>query len=304
VRTDDAPAGAAERASDPDARDAVSSQRDVPDARERLSDHESEGAHAVISVRRLAKVYRMGQTSIPALRGVNVEVARGEFVAIMGPSGSGKSTFMNLLGCLDRPTSGEYWLNGREVSRLSADAIADLRNRHIGFVFQGFNLLARATALANVALPLLYAGMPREERERRARRALRIVGLGNRLEHHPQQLSGGQQQRVAIARALVNSPSLLLADEPTGNLDTRTGMDIMAILQRLNGFGLTIVLVTHEADIAAYAQRQISFRDGLVVSDQAVTQQRSATDELQELLARRSAGGAGGEPVRIREEHA
>lgn len=304
MRTDDAPAGAAEQASGSDALDSapgLKEAREPMDAGERASNYE--GAQPVILVRRLSKVYRMGQTRIPALRGVNVEVARGEFVAIMGPSGSGKSTFMNLLGCLDRPTSGEYRLNGREVSRLSADAIADLRNRHIGFVFQGFNLLARATALANVALPLLYAGMPREERERRARRALRIVGLGNRLDHHPQQLSGGQQQRVAIARALVNSPSLLLADEPTGNLDTRTGMDIMAILQRLNGFGLTIVLVTHEADIAAYARRQITFRDGLVVSDQAVAQQRSATDELQELLAQR-ANGASGEPVRIREEQA
>jgi len=305
VRTDDAPAGAAERASGGDALDAAPGSqeaREAMDAHAREDAHAGEGAQPVISVRRLSKVYRMGQTSIPALRGVNVEVARGEFVAIMGPSGSGKSTFMNLLGCLDRPTSGEYRLNGREVSRLSADAIADLRNRHIGFVFQGFNLLARATALANVALPLLYAGMPREERERRARRALRIVGLGNRLDHHPQQLSGGQQQRVAIARALVNSPSLLLADEPTGNLDTRTGMDIMAILQRLNGFGLTIVLVTHEADIAAFARRQITFRDGLVVSDQTVAQQRSAVDELQKLLAQRSANGASGEPVRIREE--
>ena len=270
MRTDDASAGAAERAPASDALEVAPGQQEVIQARERASEHEGEGAQPVISVRRLSKVYRMGQTSIPALRGVNVEVARGEFVAIMGPSGSGKSTFMNLLGCLDRPTSGEYRLNGREVSRLSADAIADLRNRHIGFVFQGFNLLARATALANVALPLLYAGMPREERERRARRALGIVGLGNRIDHHPQQLSGGQQQRVAIARALVNSPSLLLADEPTGNLDTRTGMDIMAILQRLNGFGLTIVLVTHEPDIATYARRLVRFVDGRVTHDGAL----------------------------------
>jgi putative ABC transport system ATP-binding protein len=234
----------------------------------------------VIRVRRLAKLYRLGQTRVPALRGIDLEIARGEFVAITGPSGSGKSTFMNLIGCLDRPSGGEYWLNGREVSRLPADTIANLRNQHIGFVFQGFNLLARANALANVALPLLYAGMPREQRERRARRALTAVGLGDRLDHNPAQLSGGQQQRVAIARALVNGPSLLLADEPTGNLDSHTSVEIMALLQRLHAVGLTIVLVTHEADIAAYAQRQIAFRDGLVVRDEANHATRSAADEL------------------------
>ncbi|HEX9038986.1 MAG TPA: ABC transporter ATP-binding protein [Ktedonobacterales bacterium] len=224
-------------------------------------------ARAAISVRRVSKVYRLGQTHVAALRDISLEIRRGELVAITGPSGSGKSTLMNLLGLLDRPTSGQYWLNGREVGALDADTLADLRNRSIGFVFQGFNLLARGTALANVALPLVYAGVPRAERERRARRALRAVGLGERLHHKPAQLSGGQQQRVAIARALVNQPSLLLADEPTGNLDTRTSVEIMEMLTRLNGLGLTIALVTHEPDIAAYAPRQIAFRDGRVVHD-------------------------------------
>lgn len=243
-------------------------------------DEERPDERYVIAVRRLSKVYRMGQTRVPALKGVSLDIARGEFVAITGPSGSGKSTLMNLLGLLDRPSSGRYWLNGHEVSRLPQDTIADLRNQHIGFVFQGFNLQARATALANVALPMLYSGTPREERLRRARRALDLVGLGERIDHKPTQLSGGQQQRVAIARALVNGPKLLLADEPTGNLDTRTSIDIMAILQRLNAAGLTIVLVTHEPDIAAYAQRQIAFRDGAVARDIATPAPRRAADEL------------------------
>jgi putative ABC transport system ATP-binding protein len=258
-------------------------------------------ARPVIAVRRLTKVYRLGQTRVPALRGITLEVPRGEMVAVTGPSGSGKSTFMNLLGCLDRPDSGEYWLDGTEVSRLPADTIADLRNRRIGFVFQGFNLLPRSTALGNVALPLLYAGLPREERERRARRALQIVGLGSRVHHKPAQLSGGQQQRVAIARALVNGPSLLLADEPTGNLDTRTSVEIMSVLQRLNELGLTIILVTHEPDIAAYAQRQIAFRDGLVVRDEPAPAPRSAAEELARVTGASSHTQAQ-DAVRIREE--
>nr|BBH95014.1 macrolide export ATP-binding/permease protein MacB [Thermogemmatispora argillosa] len=237
----------------------------------------------IVLVRNLTKIYRLGETMVPALRGVSLAVRAGEFVAIMGPSGSGKTTFMNLLGCLDRPTSGDYWLVGRKVSQMTPDELADVRNRRIGFVFQSFHLLARSTALQNVALPLMYAGLPRAEQERRARRALELVGLGSRLHHRPSQLSGGQQQRVAIARALVNNPALLLADEPTGNLDSRTSVEIMAILQTLNARGLTIVLVTHEADIAAYAHRRILFRDGQIVSDEPVTATRSAHTELLQL---------------------
>ena len=247
----------------------------------------------VIETGELRKVYRLGQTRVPALRGVSLTIARGAFVAITGPSGSGKSTLMNLLGLLDTPSGGRYWLNGQEVSHLPADTIADLRNRHIGFVFQGFNLLARSNALANVALPMLYAGVAEAERTSRARRALQLVGLGDRLSHKPTELSGGQQQRVAIARALVNGPALLLADEPTGNLDTHTSVEIMAILQRLNAAGLTVVLVTHEPDIAAYAERQIAFRDGVVAHDTLNQTPRRAADEL--------TGGAG---VMRREEAA
>jgi putative ABC transport system ATP-binding protein len=234
----------------------------------------------VIETEDLRKVYRLGQTRVPALRGVSLTIERGAFVAITGPSGSGKSTLMNLLGLLDRPDSGRYWLNGQEVSQLPADTIADLRNRQIGFVFQGFNLLARSDALANVALPMLYAGLSETERTRRARRALQLVGLGDRLSHKPAELSGGQQQRVAIARALVNGPALLLADEPTGNLDTHTSVEIMAILQRLNAAGLTVALVTHEPDIAAYAGRQIAFRDGVIAHDTPILAPRRAADEL------------------------
>ena len=261
----------------------------------------SSSRQPVIIVQRMTKVYKLGQTRVVALRGVTLEVVQGEFVAIQGPSGSGKSTFMNLLGCLDRPTNGEYWLNGMEVSKLSSDKIADVRNRRIGFVFQGFNLLPRATALANVAIPLVYSGVPRAERERRARRALQIVGLEGRMHHRPLQLSGGQQQRVAIARALVNSPALLLADEPTGNLDSRTAIEIMVVLQRLNALGLTIVLVTHEQDIAAYTQRQVAFRDGRVVRDERARAPRSAAADLLEIRGG-TPQSALRESVHIREE--
>jgi putative ABC transport system ATP-binding protein len=208
--------------------------------------------------------------TVPALRGVNVDVRPGEFVAVMGASGSGKSTFMNVVGCLDRPTRGQVLLDGEDVARLSRDALAAVRGRLIGFVFQGFNLLPRTSALENVELPMLYQGVPSAERRRRAAAALERVGLAGRLEHTPAQLSGGQQQRVAIARALVNSPKLLLADEPTGNLDSQTSVEVMALFQALNDEGITIVLVTHEHDVAAHAKRVVTFKDGNVLSDQPV----------------------------------
>ena len=233
-------------------------------------DQQSNGATAavpVIRVWKLSKDYYLGRTVVPALSAVDLEIARGEFVAIMGPSGSGKSTLMNILGCLDRPTSGNYWLDGIPVGEMSTGELADVRNREIGFVFQNFNLLPWMTALANVQLPLVYAGVPTEQREQRALWALAMVGLGSRANHRPMELSGGQQQRVAIARALVNAPSLILADEPTGNLDSRTSMEILTILQRLNARGITVVLVTHEADIAIYCSRKITFRDGRVMQD-------------------------------------
>jgi len=227
----------------------------------------------VIHVENLFKTYRMGDVEVPALRGINLTIERGEFVAVMGSSGSGKSTFMNILGCLDRPTSGQYWLEGEEVGSLSADAWAHIRNKRIGFVFQGFNLLSRTTALENVELPMMYNGYAGKERHQRAVEVLSLVGLGQRLDHTPNRLSGGQQQRVAIARALVNKPSLILADEPTGNLDSATGSEIMGLFQRLNtDQGITIILVTHERDIAEYAKRQIVFRDGGVISDKSNNQ--------------------------------
>ena len=223
----------------------------------------------LIRVRDLHKVYRMGDVEVPALRGVSLEIHTGEFVAVMGASGSGKSTFMNILGCLDRPTRGNYFLDGQEVGSLSPDQWASIRNRKIGFVFQGFNLLARTSALENVELPMMYNGLHGGDRHKRASEALSLVGLGERLHHTPNQLSGGQQQRVAVARALVNRPSLILADEPTGNLDSTTSAEIMELFQNLNAKeGITVVLVTHERDIAAYARRQIHFRDGLVTSDE------------------------------------
>lgn len=221
----------------------------------------------MIRVRNLHKNYYLGRTVVPALRGIDLDVARGEFVALMGPSGSGKSTFMNLLGCLDQPTSGDYLLDGIQVSQMSTNELADVRNSKIGFVFQGFNLLPWMTALDNVQLPLAYTDMPGDERLRQAWWALTMVGLNSRALHRPTELSGGQQQRVAIARALVTSPALVLADEPTGNLDSHTSLQIIAILQELNARGLTVVLVTHEPDIANYCQRQVKFRDGKVVGD-------------------------------------
>ena len=233
----------------------------------------------LIVVHNLHKTYHLGPTSVHALRGVSLEVSPGEFVAVRGASGSGKSTFMNLIGCLDRPTEGSYWLADRQVSELSNRELARVRNRLIGFVFQGYNLLSRASALSNVELPMIYAGLSKEQRERRARQALHLVGLGSRMDHQPAQLSGGQQQRVAIARALVNSPALLLADEPTGNLDSRTSVEIMAVLQALNRQGLTIVLVTHEPDIAEYTTRQVTFRDGRLVRDEPVANPRDAQAE-------------------------
>ena len=240
----------------------------------------------VIAVRDLTKIYTVGELEVPALRGVTVDVQRGEFVALTGPSGSGKSTFMLLLGCLDRPTGGHYLLNGRDVSTLDKRALAHVRNDEIGFVFQGFNLLSRTSALENVELPMLYRrGVGAKERRERAMAALESVGLGSRLDHHPNQLSGGQQQRVAIARALVNRPALLLADEPTGNLDTRTSVEVMQIFQHLNDAGLTIVLVTHEPDIAEYASRIVAFRDGRVRGDRPVANRRRADDERKALEA-------------------
>ena len=242
---------------------------------------------SLIAVRDLTKAYHLGEVDVHALRGVSLDIAPGEFIALTGPSGSGKSTFMHLLGCLDRPTSGSYQLSGRDVASLSKRELARVRNRQIGFVFQGFNLLARTSALENVELPLLYAGgIKGQKRKAQAKAALESVGLGDRLHHHPNQMSGGQQQRVAIARALVTNPVLLLADEPTGNLDSKTSIEVMDIFQRLNKeSGLTIVLVTHEHDIAEYGTRIVSFIDGRVRSDHPVSTRRKATADLKHLEA-------------------
>jgi putative ABC transport system ATP-binding protein len=229
-----------------------------------------------VAITDVTKTYRMGDFDVHALRGVTLRIEEGEFVAIMGASGSGKSTLMNILGCLDRPSTGEYLLDGAEVSSLGADALAEMRSQTLGFVFQSFNLLARTTALENVELPLVYTGMRPAERRRRSREALERVGLGDRLHHHPSQLSGGQQQRVAIARALVNRPHLILADEPTGNLDSHASLEMMALLQALGDEGITIVLVTHEPDIAAHARRVIVVRDGLIEEDRQTEAPRQA----------------------------
>jgi len=235
---------------------------------------------AVIRVEDLHKYYDLGESRVHALRGVGVSIEPGEFAAIMGASGSGKSTFMNILGCLDRPSSGRYLLEGFDVSRYDKRALAGIRNLKIGFVFQGFNLLARTTALENVELPTLYTKLPNAERQERSIEALRMMGLEDRAHHYPSQMSGGQQQRVAIARALVNGPSILLADEPTGNLDSRTSVEIMAILQNLNDRGLTIVLVTHEHEIAQFAKRVLIFRDGRIRKDDPVLHRPAAADVL------------------------
>lgn len=238
-------------------------------------------ATELIRVEDLTKTYLLGEVEVNALRGVSTGIDRGSFVAIMGPSGSGKSTFMNILGCLDRPTSGTYYLDGMSVGELDRDELAEIRNKKIGFVFQQFNLLARTTAIKNVQLPLLYSDEDTGDAEQRAMQALSIVGLAERAYHRPSQLSGGQQQRVAIARSLINNPQLILADEPTGALDSRTSVEIMAIFQRLNqDRGITIVVVTHEPDISCFAQRILSFKDGLLVNDETVKKQRQAAREL------------------------
>lgn len=250
-----------------------------------MSDLKVPAAIPVIQVEDVHKYYDLGETKVHALRGVDLKVEPGEFVAIMGSSGSGKSTFMNMLGCLDKPTTGRYMLEGTDVSQLDKKSLAAVRNRKLGFVFQGFNLLSRTTALENVELPTLYAHMEKAMRLERAKEVLQMVGLGERLDHFPSQLSGGQQQRVAIARALVNKPSILLADEPTGNLDSRTSVEIMQIFQELNEGGLTVVLVTHETDIAQFAKRIVVFRDGKIRHDDPVRNRPRAAEVLKTLPA-------------------
>jgi putative ABC transport system ATP-binding protein len=238
----------------------------------------------VIKLDHVHKTYTMGDVEVHALRGISLEIKQGEFVAIMGTSGSGKSTTMNIVGCLDRPTKGTYILDGQDVSSMSKDERADVRNRKIGFVFQGFNLLSRTSAMENVELPMLYAGVETSERHRRAMEALAAVGLKGRERNHPNQLSGGQQQRVAIARSLVNQPALILADEPTGNLDSRTSVEVMEIFQRLNREqGITLILVTHESDIAEYADRVIVFKDGRIKKDYRIENSRNAAEELKQM---------------------
>src|SRR6478672_7355114 len=248
-----------------------------------LNTPSASGGLGLIQIDDVHKYYDLGETKVHALRGVNVRIERGEFVAIMGASGSGKSTFMNILGCLDKPTSGRYLLENIAVSELTKKELANIRNRKIGFVFQGFNLLSRTTALENVELPTLYAQVSKEEGRKRAREALELVGLADRMEHFPSQLSGGQQQRVAIARGLVNHPSILLADEPTGNLDSRTSVEILEVFQQLNDDGLTIVMVTHEPDIAEFSKRGIHFRDGTIRRDELVQNRPIAAEALKNM---------------------
>lgn len=239
---------------------------------------------AIVSLIDVHKTYRTGEMEVPAVRGVSLEIKRGEFVALMGASGSGKSTLMNILGCLDRPTTGQYFLDGADVSRLDRDRLADIRNHKIGFVFQNFNLLPRTSARENVELPLIYSAqrLTHAELREKADRVLTSVGLAGREDHYPSQLSGGQQQRVAIARALINQPEVLLADEPTGNLDSRTSIEIMAIFQQLNERGITVIMVTHEPDIAAYAKRNVLMRDGVILNDHLVLQRADAGSQLQQ----------------------
>jgi putative ABC transport system ATP-binding protein len=237
---------------------------------------------AVLKLADVHKTYQTGEVEVRAVCGVTLEIGKGEFVAVMGASGSGKSTLMNIIGCLDRPTTGHYFLDGEDVSQLDRDTLAGIRNRKLGFVFQGFNLLSRTSALENVELPILYTHdhLTGSVQREKALRALEVVGLSDRADHYPNQLSGGQQQRVAIARALVNEPAVLLADEPTGNLDTRTSIELMGVFQQLNEAGMTIVMVTHELDIAAYTRRNVVMRDGLIISDKPVTKRLHAQDEL------------------------
>ncbi len=237
----------------------------------------------LITIKEIGRKYVIGTEVIHALKSVSLDIQKGEFVALMGPSGSGKSTLMNILGCLDTPSSGSYILNGTDVSRMSDDALAEVRNKEIGFVFQTFNLLPRSTSLDNVALPLIYAGSSKKEREERASKALVNVGLGNRMDHKPNELSGGQRQRVAVARALINNPSIILADEPTGNLDTKTSIEIMGLLEEIHSKGNTIILVTHEEDIAQHAHRIVRMRDGLIENDYVNTEVKSVSPRLQAL---------------------
>ena len=251
-------------------------------SQELITSHTSQDG-VLIQIEHLTKVYELGEIEVHALRGVSVQVSRGEFVAIMGASGSGKSTFMNILGCLDKPTKGTYILEGIDVGQLSRDELAAIRNRKIGFVFQGFNLLSRTSALENVELPLFYSSTSNKARKARAIEAIERVGLGDRIHHYPNQLSGGQQQRVAIARALVNDPSIILADEPTGNLDSRTSVEVMGVFQELNNNGITVILVTHEPDIASFAKRHIVFRDGKIRADRVNTAPRNAAAVLEQM---------------------